>query len=498
MNKRLLFIICLSFVFIISIQYLSASFPTFESANLGGADNGNNYSIQGVVFGPYGAAIDACLLDNITLNKYYLDSNYNLSVTNHVCLNGCYNGACINQSLGYHANLLISYLSNGLAFKYNYSNCVGNSWGNYPCSPGTSIYITCLNNAAVNSSLNGSTVCELNTAEVSVADIPNCYYAPYTCPFSTYITNNIQQVSNIQQIFSTNYIQVVYSPNNTRDSYFIYPPNYPYASNTNVTTSTNSSLGNGSCPPNLMLCAYPNNGSFYCYSGSTCPLTNAAGQYPIRLVLGSVYDTVLINGIYHTINLTSITTNQATMIVDGTSVTMSVGTTQQISGLNITLTGVAPTDTEILVQSNLNATIANNTNTTNTTCVPNWQCGDWTPLNCSAGDTQTRVCSDSNGCIAPQTDTRACGSNLTSPYPNGSNNLACTSGCLYQNACVPYGYRTALNYCNIDNTLTSQITSGACNNNFECTSNVCANSQCVSPGFLQQILNFFKRLFGIQ
>jgi hypothetical protein len=80
-----------------------------------------------------------------------------------------------------------------------------------------------------------------------------------------------------------------------------------------------------------------------------------------------------------------------------------------------------------------------------------------------------------------------------------TNTEACSSGCLYNNKCLPYGYRVGSNsYCNIDDNLTSQVSTGNCSNNFECTSNICVNSECVSPGFLQQIINFFRNLFGIQ
>ncbi len=84
----------------------------------------------------------------------------------------------------------------------------------------------------------------------------------------------------------------------------------------------------------------------------------------------------------------------------------------------------------------------------------------------------------------------------TTPATTEGNNLTCTSGCLLVKTCLPYGYRTSLNYCNIDNNLVKQINEGSCNNNFECTSNICANSECISPGLLQKILNWVKSLFG--
>jgi hypothetical protein len=134
-----------------------------------------------------------------------------------------------------------------------------------------------------------------------------------------------------------------------------------------------------------------------------------------------------------------------------------------------------------------------------TSCIHSWNCSDWTPSDCSASETQTRQCNDLNGCITFSniTDVRECNSNISSPQVV-NNAPTCISGCLYQDKCLPYGYRVGSNYCNLDNTLKEQNSNGACDNNFECVSNLCANSQCISPSFLQQIINFFKNLFGIQ
>jgi len=87
-------------------------------------------------------------------------------------------------------------------------------------------------------------------------------------------------------------------------------------------------------------------------------------------------------------------------------------------------------------------------------------------------------------------------SNITSPIIQ-NNTLICISGCLYKDKCLPYGYRTGTKYCNIDNSLTEQNSDSICENNFECVSNVCANGNCMTPSFLQKIINFFKNLFGI-
>ena len=71
------------------------------------------------------------------------------------------------------------------------------------------------------------------------------------------------------------------------------------------------------------------------------------------------------------------------------------------------------------------------------------------------------------------------------------------AGCVEQNKCFPIGYRTDEEYCSGDETFASQKESDAsCNNNFECSTNLCIDNECVSSGFWQKILRFFKNLFG--
>jgi hypothetical protein len=125
-----------------------------------------------------------------------------------------------------------------------------------------------------------------------------------------------------------------------------------------------------------------------------------------------------------------------------------------------------------------------------------------TEYKCSGNDKMsvTYVCpnSCSNGvCVNPTSTNQTTQSNITSPIAV-NNTLVCISGCLYKDKCLPYGYRTGTKYCNIDNSLTEQNSSGACENSFECVSNLCTNGKCISPSFLQKIINFFKNLFGIQ
>jgi len=70
-------------------------------------------------------------------------------------------------------------------------------------------------------------------------------------------------------------------------------------------------------------------------------------------------------------------------------------------------------------------------------------------------------------------------------------------GCLKETTCYPLGYRKSGEFCSESKTFVSQSQSDStCDNNFECSSNVCVSGKCISEGFIQKILNWFKRLFG--
>lgn len=61
-----------------------------------------------------------------------------------------------------------------------------------------------------------------------------------------------------------------------------------------------------------------------------------------------------------------------------------------------------------------------------------------------------------------------------------SGAVPCDSGCLLNEVCVPYGTRSAGTFCALTNTFEVQVTQGAlCDNDFQCTSNVCSSGTCV-------------------
>ena len=70
------------------------------------------------------------------------------------------------------------------------------------------------------------------------------------------------------------------------------------------------------------------------------------------------------------------------------------------------------------------------------------------------------------------------------------------NGCLLDDECHPFNNRQDGKYCSTNNNWTEQKFSDSfCENNFECKSNLCINSQCLSSGLWQRILNFFERIF---
>ncbi len=72
----------------------------------------------------------------------------------------------------------------------------------------------------------------------------------------------------------------------------------------------------------------------------------------------------------------------------------------------------------------------------------------------------------------------------------------CKFGCFYGDKCLPVGVRVEGLYCSITGDLLPQIQEGICENNFECKSNVCVSSGCVSEGLMKKIIEWFKKLFG--
>jgi hypothetical protein len=75
----------------------------------------------------------------------------------------------------------------------------------------------------------------------------------------------------------------------------------------------------------------------------------------------------------------------------------------------------------------------------------------------------------------------------------------CAVGCQLDSNCVLPGMRTSVDgkrYCDIDSQWKEQKDGDeACDNNFECETNLCIDGKCISQGLWQKILSWFKDLF---
>ncbi len=94
-------------------------------------------------------------------------------------------------------------------------------------------------------------------------------------------------------------------------------------------------------------------------------------------------------------------------------------------------------------------------------------------------------------------DNNACTQDTCSGTPKKCSNTPISTGCSIDENCIPIGTRINEQYCDIGNELKNQKSKEVtCNNNYECTSNICINNKCISPSFIQKIINWFMRLFG--
>ncbi len=70
-------------------------------------------------------------------------------------------------------------------------------------------------------------------------------------------------------------------------------------------------------------------------------------------------------------------------------------------------------------------------------------------------------------------------------------------GCGYGDKCYHFGDRKDGRYCSDTKQFLNQLEEDLdCENNFECSSNLCIDNSCISLGFLRKILSWFKNLFG--
>jgi hypothetical protein len=90
-------------------------------------------------------------------------------------------------------------------------------------------------------------------------------------------------------------------------------------------------------------------------------------------------------------------------------------------------------------------------------------------------------------------------SNNTAPSGSGSGGglSSCSTGCNLNGSCVAFGYRVNNTYCDLNKNFTQQKqASEVCENDFECSTNLCIDGKCVSGNVWQKFLKWINRLFG--
>ncbi len=75
--------------------------------------------------------------------------------------------------------------------------------------------------------------------------------------------------------------------------------------------------------------------------------------------------------------------------------------------------------------------------------------------------------------------------------------VECSNGCYLDDKCYPFGVRNEGEYCDLSSNFADQKTEGLfCQNNFECSSNLCLDNQCVKEGLFKRFLEFLRNFFN--
>ena len=75
--------------------------------------------------------------------------------------------------------------------------------------------------------------------------------------------------------------------------------------------------------------------------------------------------------------------------------------------------------------------------------------------------------------------------------------LICKDSCPLDGKCYPFGYRKSEMFCSDEGSFIEQLKDNSkCDNNFECSTNVCVDKNCISSGLVQKIIRWFSKLFG--
>ena len=119
------------------------------------------------------------------------------------------------------------------------------------------------------------------------------------------------------------------------------------------------------------------------------------------------------------------------------------------------------------------------------------------PSNSSNGGSgEGRTNSPSNGSSGASNGSMANSPSNGSSVGSGGVAL-CSTGCNYNGSCVSVGFRVNNTYCDLNKIFPEQKEAGlTCENNFECSTNLCIDNQCVSSNVWQKFVKWISRLFG--
>jgi len=79
----------------------------------------------------------------------------------------------------------------------------------------------------------------------------------------------------------------------------------------------------------------------------------------------------------------------------------------------------------------------------------------------------------------------------------GGSSSRCSTGCNLNGSCVSFGYRVNNTYCDLSKNFTQQKQANEiCENNFECSTNLCIDEKCLSGNVWQKFIKWLSSIFG--
>jgi hypothetical protein len=75
----------------------------------------------------------------------------------------------------------------------------------------------------------------------------------------------------------------------------------------------------------------------------------------------------------------------------------------------------------------------------------------------------------------------------------------CKDSCPLNNKCYPFSYRKGGKYCSDEGSFKEQLKENEiCENNFECSTNLCIDGKCIGSNLIQKVFSWLKTLFALE